>query len=92
MLGVVVCYDIADDARRSDVSRILEELGPRVQYSVFECRVPHRQALDALLRSLSAVVDPIEDQIRVYVLGQRPQCPRIVGARVIEEWRDFWIV
>ena len=31
----VVCYDIADDARRSRISQILLDFGTRVQESVF---------------------------------------------------------
>ena len=92
MYSVVVVYDIADDRRRADVSGALEKLGPRVQFSVFECQLPHKAAVDALIKELGTLVDPVEDQVRLYVLGRRPASPRIVGSRVLQEWRDFWIV
>lgn len=33
----IISYDIADTAIRNRLSRILEEFGERVQFSVFEC-------------------------------------------------------
>ncbi len=33
----VVAYDIADDRRRSKVVKVLEAIGHRVNFSVFEC-------------------------------------------------------
>lgn len=33
----MICYDIEDDKVRLDVSKLLEYVGDRVQYSVFEC-------------------------------------------------------
>lgn len=33
----MICYDIADDEVRQQVSKLLEYVGDRVQYSVFEC-------------------------------------------------------
>lgn len=92
MLSLVCCYDIADDSRRMRVSEILEALGPRVQFSVFEAQIANRKTLDRLLAELRAVADPVEDQIRIYLLGSRPASPRIIGSRTIEEWRDYWIV
>jgi CRISPR-associated protein Cas2 len=92
MLSVICCYDIADDSRRARVSDLLQAHGPRVQYSVFEIRVPSRAQLESLLRQLAGLADPIEDQIRLYLLGARPASPRIIGARTLEEWRDFIIV
>ena len=36
-MRTVVAYDVADDAQRERISRILLEIGDRVQKSVFEC-------------------------------------------------------
>lgn len=91
-LSVLVCYDIADDGRREDIAAELAALGPRVQLSVFECRVRGRAELDQLISRLKALVDPIEDQIRVYNFGSRPAAAVLVGQRTLEEWRDYWIV
>jgi CRISPR-associated protein Cas2 len=92
MLSAICCYDIADDGRRARVSELLQAHGPRVQFSVFEIRVPSRAQLDTLITQLTALADPLDDQIRLYLLGARPASPRIVGARTLEEWRDFILV
>lgn len=34
---IVVAYDISDDKRRGKVVKMLEKVGSRVNYSVFEC-------------------------------------------------------
>lgn len=34
---IVVAYDVSDDRRRSHVVKLLEKVGIRVNYSVFEC-------------------------------------------------------
>ena len=39
----VVTYDISDDRIRADVARTLSGFGTRVQHSVFECRIDHRE-------------------------------------------------
>lgn len=90
--GLIVCYDIADDDRRSDVSAVLSEVGVRVQLSVFECRVRGTAELQELLGRLRAVLEPAEDQVRVYNFGSRRPAPEILGQRILEEWRDFWIL
>lgn len=61
----VVAYDIADTKRRSKVVKILEGLGLRVNYSVFECMLSKSQ-YDDLCRRLQRLVIPREDQIIIY--------------------------
>lgn len=39
----VVSYDISDTKIRSRISRILEEFGERIQFSVFECDLSPEQ-------------------------------------------------
>jgi CRISPR-associated protein Cas2 len=89
----VICYDIADDGRRDDVATLLSGYGPRVQLSVFECELRSREEFLALLGKLRSLVDPVEDQVRVYPLdATTSRSVIIVGARTIEERQDFWIV
>ena len=90
--GLLVCYDIADDDRRSDVSALLSEVGVRVQLSVFECRVRGASELKELLGRLRELMEAAEDQVRVYNFGSRQPAPEILGQRTLDEWRDFWIV
>jgi CRISPR-associated protein Cas2 len=93
MMRYVVCYDIADDGRRDDIATLLSGYGPRVQLSVFECDLRSHAEFTALLGKLRSLVDPVEDQVRVYPLdAAASRAVTIVGARTIEERRDFWIV
>lgn len=89
----VVAYDIADDRRRERLSVILGALGPRVQKSVFEVELPTRTGVRDLRRRIREVVDPQEDQVRIYPIG--PEASRstiIIGARTLEERAAFWLV
>jgi CRISPR-associated protein Cas2 len=89
----VAAYDIADDRRREDVATLLSGYGPRVQLSVFECDLLSKRDAIALRARLRQLIDPAEDQIRIYPLDERTIRETIVlGARVIEERQDYWIV
>ena len=93
MIRYVVTYDIADDRRREDVATLLSGYGPRVQLSVFECDLRTRREAAALRSKLRELIDPVEDQVRLYPLGDRAALQvAVIGARVIEERQDFWIV
>ena len=64
----VISYDITSDKRRRQVVKILEGLGYRVQYSVFECELSERQ-LKHLKTALKPYVKPkTNDSIRFYIL------------------------
>jgi CRISPR-associated protein Cas2 len=90
---VVIAYDIADDGRREDVSMLLSGYGPRVQLSVFECEVRSDTELGRLRADIRARIDPLEDQVRVYPTSSQTFAERvIIGARVVEERADYWIV
>lgn len=92
LFSLLVCYDVADDRRRGELSDLLEELGPRVQLSVFECKVRGSKEVKGLSDSIRNIIDPHEDQVRVYNLGARLANPTILGHRELEEWRDFKIL
>ena len=89
----LIAYDIADDRRREDIATVLSGYGPRVQLSVFECDLASRRDAARLRARLSQLIDPVEDQIRLYPLDERTIRETVVlGARVIEERQDYWIV
>lgn len=89
----VITYDIADDRRREDVATVLSGYGPRVQLSVFECDLRTGRDRAALQAKLRELIDPVEDQVRMYPLDERvARQVAVLGARVIEERQDFWIV
>ncbi len=90
---VVVAYDIVDDTRREDVASLLSGYGPRVQLSVFECQVRSQTELQSLRAQLRALIDPMEDQVRIYPTTTQTFSQRyIIGARTVEERSDYWIV
>ncbi|MGH3342756.1 MAG: CRISPR-associated endonuclease Cas2 [Carbonactinosporaceae bacterium] len=89
----LIAYDIADDRRRDDVATVLSGYGPRVQLSVFECDLRSRREAALLRTRLRALIDPAEDQVRMYPLDDRAiRATVVLGARVIEERQDYWIV
>ncbi|MEW1734419.1 CRISPR-associated endonuclease Cas2 [Nocardia beijingensis] len=90
---VLVTYDITDDQRREDVAVLLSGYGPRVQLSVFECECRTTDELRDLRARLRDLIDPLEDQIRLYPTTTATFAQRyILGARTVEERADYWIV
>ncbi len=88
----VVAYDISDDRRRRLVAEILEGLGERVQYSVFECRLNEAE-LGRLHTRLSSVLDLSTDRVRWYPLCG-PCHARVIGqgSGKIVEGEGFYLV
>lgn len=64
---IVVAYDIANDRRRSHVVKILEKVGVRVNYSVFECMVTDSQ-LNELQVKIGREMNEKEDQVVYYTI------------------------
>lgn len=90
---VVVVYDVASSRRREGVSGALGGCGARVQLSVFEVEVPDEVAFGQLRDRLAGLIDSDEDQVRMYRVGSTGQEPAVVlGNRVLEERRDYWIL
>lgn len=63
----VVTYDISDAKRRNKVMDIMESVGTRMNYSVFECMLTNIQYTN-LLKRLSKIVVVREDWINIYPL------------------------
>lgn len=91
-ISVVVAYDIRADNRRTRIAATLSSHGFRVQYSVFECTFASEAAYAALRRRLKELVDPDDDQIRIYPLSGAGNRREVLGNRSLEERRDYWIV
>ncbi|HSV66859.1 MAG TPA: CRISPR-associated endonuclease Cas2 [Mycobacteriales bacterium] len=90
---LLVCYDITDDGRREDVAALLSGYGPRVQLSVFECEVRSTEELRELRAEIRTRIDVLEDQVRLYPTTTQTFAERyIIGARVVEERSDYWII
>jgi CRISPR-associated protein Cas2 len=67
MTTLLVVYDIAQARRLQRVAKVMERYGVRVQKSVFECRLT-RARQEEMTRRLSGVIEPGEDQVRVYTV------------------------
>ena len=70
---VLVSYDVstvnkAGQRRLRRVSKICQNFGQRVQYSIFECIVDPAQ-WTILRQKLINVIEPEEDSLRFYFLG-----------------------
>ena len=62
---VVVAYDISNDRRRAKAVKILERVGVRVNFSVFECMLTERQ-YESLRDELLQVISLKEDTVVYY--------------------------
>ncbi len=67
----LICYDVTEDERRNQIARRLEDLGFRVQYSVFECKLT--PALYATLKNALLQIMDTEE-------GDRLHCYPLCGA------------
>ena len=74
---VVFAYDIPDDNRRNRVAKILEGYGFRAQKSLFECFLSEERIREAV-EDLMKVIDPKEDNLRLYRLCRSCQGKREV--------------
>ena len=72
----VICYDIVDDTRRSNVAHVLEGYGVRIQESLFELYGDTPQ-LRRLRRRLEDLIDPLTDNIRLYSLCRKDARARL---------------
>lgn len=61
----VVTYDISDDRRRNNVVKLLESIGTRMNYSVFECMLTDVQ-FRKMVDSLAKLVVRGADWVNIY--------------------------
>ena len=71
----LVCYDIVDNRRRTEIAHLLEGYGQRVQESLFEVYVD-MPGMRRLLHKMEAIMDPLTDTVRIYSL-----CAKDAGDR-----------
>ena len=63
----VVTYDIGDDKRRNKVVKLLEGIGTRMNFSVFECMLTDIQYRN-LCNQLTKIIIKREDWVNIYPL------------------------
>lgn len=64
---IVVTYDIGDDKRRAKVVKLLEGIGTRMNFSVFECMLTDIQYRNMCNR-LAKIIVKREDWVNIYPL------------------------
>lgn len=62
---IVIAYDISDDRRRSHVVKLLEKVGLRINFSVFECLLTDTQYAK-LKTEIYKKIKPKEDTVVYY--------------------------
>lgn len=63
----LVCYDITSPRRLSRIYRFMKGRGLHLQYSVFHCALTWPE-LEGLKDRLADMINPDEDDIRIYPL------------------------
>ncbi len=88
----VICYDVREDRRRNRIARLLDDVGDRVQYSVFEVDLESEQ-LDRLIESIRKEMDLQEDVVHCFaVCGACQDKSRVCGQGSAFEKDFVWIV
>ena len=72
----VICYDIADPARLGRVHRAMARHAAAIEYSMF-LLPEHGEPIDLWIDEVVALIDPREDDLRVYSLPARGRLLRI---------------
>ncbi len=88
----VVCYDIADDARRSRVANCLLDFGARAEESVFIANLEpeHAKRMEERLKKLA---HPSLDRMHIFELCSA--CAgrtKALGAAETVEDREFYVI
>lgn len=88
----VICYDIADDARRSRVASSLLNFGTRIQESVFVANLDDELA-ERMRERLSKLVSEAEDRIHVFRLCSACESKTwVMGQGELVQDREFYII
>ena len=63
----LIAYDISSNKMRNKIAELLEQYGERINLSVFECMLSHRQK-EEIIDTLGSMINPQTDSIRVYFI------------------------
>ena len=88
----VVCYDIADDARRTRVAAALLDFGARVQESVFVADLDEELA-GRMRERLGKLIDAEQDRVHVFVLCAACVAKtEVLGTAELVKDREFYVI
>lgn len=86
----LICYDIANPRRLGRVHRCVKKHAIPIQYSVYLAQASANQMQD-ILREIEHIIDPKQDDIRIYPIPKNPnitligQAPLLDGFDLIDE-------
>jgi CRISPR-associated protein Cas2 len=88
----IVCYDIADDARRNRLAATLLDFGQRVQESVFMANLDDELA-ERMMERIGKSIDNHWDRVHIFSLC-RSCSPRVIvmGTAETVADQDFYII
>ncbi len=66
----LISYDVTEDRTRGKISKLLENYGVRVQYSVFECNISSHEYKKLYKEMLGLVAEKADVSIRIYPLDK----------------------
>ena len=87
----VICYDVTDDRRRTQLARALAAYGRRVQYSVFEASLDSG-LFDKLVSDVKSVIDARSDRVTIYRLCAACERQRLALGQANDTWPGDEIV
>ena len=87
----VIAYDIRSNKARKRVAISIQNVGVRVQKSVYEARLTKKR-LDNLLNEIRVEFEP-GDKLRIYTVPDKAlrQC-RSIGGSPVADGARFWII
>ncbi len=85
----VICFDITDKKRLHQVAIQLQNIGQRVQYSVFECYLDANE-LEEIKQRLKKIINTKKDHIRYYPICNKDKNKiRIDGTGSLSPDNDY---
>ncbi len=88
----LIAYGTPSDSRRREIVKILDGLGCRVQYSVFQAWLRSGQ-LSSMEDDLRRVIDPVEDSIYIVPLNEYAYKQlETLGLAQVVPMEKYWIV
>jgi CRISPR-associated protein Cas2 len=67
----LLCYDISDKKRLTQIAKIIEKEALRIQRSVYFYEQVSQQELDLLLHKVLAILDISSDRFEVYTIKNK---------------------
>ncbi len=88
----IICYDIADDGRRSRIASALLDFGARIEESVFLAHLDEALAAKMRMR-MEKLIDREHDRMHIFALCAACAGKTIVlGTAELVEDREFYII